>query len=245
MKKRFLPLVCFLGTIIFTILASIVPLNGVTQADVSNKFYTIITPAGFTFSIWLIIYLSWFVISMMIAFKDFKIDKEQKLLFSASMTLTALWLVPWHFSHVWMSLSIIFLLLFMLGFLLFDVKNNEVDKRFELTIELFIWWILVATLLNTLVFLVAIGQQGQSMLEIAIGIAFLFMGLIANLFLINKMDAYIPGLVYVWALYGIYAWQSNFYIKITALLFAIVLLLNHIYLRKKIYKKTLKQLFKN
>ncbi len=138
MKKRFLPLVCFLGTIIFTLLASLVPLNGVTQADVSNKFFTIITPVGFTFSIWMIIYLTWLIICVMIAFRDIKIDKEQKLLFSVSMVLTAVWLIPWHFSHIGLSLAIMYLLLFVIGFLFLDVKGETTDRRFDLCIELFL-----------------------------------------------------------------------------------------------------------
>jgi benzodiazapine receptor len=114
MKKRFLPLVCFIGTLAFTLLATFVPLNGVTQADISNLFFTIITPIGFTFSIWTIIYLSWFIVSMMVAFKDIQINKEQKLLFSISMVLTGVWLIPWHFSHIGLSVSIMLLLLFVL-----------------------------------------------------------------------------------------------------------------------------------
>ena len=81
-------------------------------------------------------------------------------------------------------------------------------------------------------------------MEIGIGIAFLFVGLISNLFIVNKLDSFIPALVYVWALYGISVGQQNFFIKITALIFSIVLLLNHVFLRKKIYKKAFKKLLK-
>ena len=244
MKKRFLPLVCFIGTLLFTILASVVPLNGVTQADISNKFFTIITPAGFTFSIWLIIYLSWFIISLMVAFKDFTINKEQKLLFSTSMVLTAFWLVPWHFSHVGMSFSVMILLLFVLSLLFIETRWDAIDKKFQATVELFFWWILVATILNWLVLLVSLGSAWKNLAEVSVGIWFLFIGFIINLFLLNKMEAFIPTFVFIWWLYGISMGQQNFYIQIASLLFAIVLLLNYIFLRKKAYKKAIKKIFK-
>ena len=37
-------------------------IGGMTQADISAMFATSVTPAGFTFAIWSLIYLSWIII---------------------------------------------------------------------------------------------------------------------------------------------------------------------------------------
>ena len=48
----------YLVTILMNYLANAVPFNGQSSGDVSDKYYTLFTPAGFTFAIWGIIYLA-------------------------------------------------------------------------------------------------------------------------------------------------------------------------------------------
>lgn len=241
MKKRYLPLVCFIGTMLFTILASIAPLNGVTQADISNKFFTVITPAGFTFAIWSLIYFWWFISSLLIAFKDVKIDKEKKIIFSIAMVLTTLWLMAWHFSHIWLSVWIMWVILMFVAFLFVDCKDEDIDWRFWVTLEMTLWWILVATTLNIMVFFKSLQIPTSISAEIGLWVIVLILAWIVNLFLLYRFTAYVSTFVYIWALYGIWAGQESSTIKITASVIAIVLLLNFIYLRKKAYTKALKK----
>lgn len=62
---HFLLLLISLLTIAFTSLVSIPGspylIGGMTQADISNMYPTAITPAGITFAIWSVIYLSWII----------------------------------------------------------------------------------------------------------------------------------------------------------------------------------------
>lgn len=68
---QYLLLITSLFTIGFTTLVSIPDspflIGGMTQADISNMYPTAITPAGFTFAIWSLIYLSWIVVGVFIA----------------------------------------------------------------------------------------------------------------------------------------------------------------------------------
>ena len=68
---RYIPLLVAIVVIGFTSWASIpsfgYPLGGYSQADISNMYPTAITPAGFTFSIWSLIYLSWLIAGVYIA----------------------------------------------------------------------------------------------------------------------------------------------------------------------------------
>jgi translocator protein len=60
---RYLLLITALITIGLTTLMSVPGspylIGGMTQADISAMFSTAVTPAGFTFAIWSLIYLSW------------------------------------------------------------------------------------------------------------------------------------------------------------------------------------------
>ena len=51
-----LNVVVFVVTIIVNGLATSVGLNGVTTADVSDMYFTLVTPAGYVFAIWSVIY---------------------------------------------------------------------------------------------------------------------------------------------------------------------------------------------
>ena len=68
---RFLPLITAILVIGFTTLVSIPGspylIGGMTQADISNMFPTAITPAGITFAIWSVIYLSWILAGLVIS----------------------------------------------------------------------------------------------------------------------------------------------------------------------------------
>jgi len=69
---RFLLLITALLVIGFTALVSIQDspylINGMTQADISAMFSTSVTPSGMTFAIWSLIYSSWILAGVYIAF---------------------------------------------------------------------------------------------------------------------------------------------------------------------------------
>ena len=51
-------LVAFAFVILINVLANALPFNDQTQVEISARYPTLFTPAGFTFSIWSIIYLA-------------------------------------------------------------------------------------------------------------------------------------------------------------------------------------------
>lgn len=87
------------------------PLGGYSQADISNMYPNAITPAGFTFSIWSMIYLSWLILGVSILLKKTKISNKQALYFSLAIALTGIWLVPWGYNMIGLSLIIMLVLL--------------------------------------------------------------------------------------------------------------------------------------
>ena len=55
-KKIGLNAIFFILTLVVNTLGGLGIINDMSQSDVSNKYFTLITPAGFTFSIWSVIY---------------------------------------------------------------------------------------------------------------------------------------------------------------------------------------------
>lgn len=60
-------------------------INGMTQKDISDQFFTAITPAGFTFSIWSVIYLSWLILGFLFAFGKISLPNISKNYFLVSV----------------------------------------------------------------------------------------------------------------------------------------------------------------
>jgi hypothetical protein len=70
--QKYLLLITALITIGLTSLVSIPGspylIGGMTQADISAMFATSVTPAGVTFAIWSLIYISWIIAGVYVAF---------------------------------------------------------------------------------------------------------------------------------------------------------------------------------
>lgn len=106
MTKRFSSLkianaVAFAAMVTVNILANTIPLGGYNTSQISAMYPTIMTPPGFTFIIWAVIYglLGIFIISQFF----FKNDDEMNMVtekigpfFIISCALNIIWLLLWH-----------------------------------------------------------------------------------------------------------------------------------------------------
>jgi benzodiazapine receptor len=85
-------------------LAVTLPLGGVSTGDLSDTLSTLITPAGFTFSIWSVIYLSMIVISLLIALKKITLPKITLSRYVISCVCNGLWIVAWHYGNLHLAM---------------------------------------------------------------------------------------------------------------------------------------------
>jgi len=102
-------------------LSIILPLNGKSQMQLSAQYPNLFTPAGFTFSVWGIIYLFYLGFTIYQATVLFKMQhpgKEKIALaspyFIGICLCNAGWLFAWHYQHVMLSVSIMFVYLILL-----------------------------------------------------------------------------------------------------------------------------------
>jgi benzodiazapine receptor len=187
-------------------------LGGKNTADVSAAYPTLITPAGFTFSIWGVIYL------LLLAFVVFQLSPGHRRdpfnrqvggLFILSSAFNIAWLFLWQYEYIVASVPLIFGLLATLVaiYVRLGVRMSKASLREKLSVHLafsvYLGWITVASLADLSSALVAANWDGfgistivwgQLFIIIAVAVAFLVLVLCRDL-------AY--GLVIVWALAGI------------------------------------------
>ena len=121
--KILLNWVLFIVVITVNALANILPINGYNTGQISGFYPNYFVPAGFTFSIWGIIYLSFLGYS--IAYTYFQIypykvpvinhylDKISPW-YWATCILNASWILAWHYLQVVLSVFIMLVFLFVL-----------------------------------------------------------------------------------------------------------------------------------
>jgi hypothetical protein len=204
--------------------------NGTTVGEVSAKYETLFTPAGYAFAIWGIIYLllilfvtyQWFV-----WFKR-KEDRELKQIswwFAVGNLANGLWVVAWLNEQMGLSVLLILILLFSLIQLTIRLRLEIWDA--PLRIIAFVWWpvciylgwVIVATVANISVFLVSIGWQGGFLQEQVWTIIMIVAATIIYLLLIKTRNMREAAVVGIWALVAIAVkqWQLNIEIVIAAL----------------------------
>lgn len=211
--KKYIILISSIVSIWLTAYFSLLPLNWVTQADVSWLYPTFITPTWFTFSIWGVIYLSWLILWIYLIVKNPKdITKKEIYYLASAQILSAIWLIPWHYQIICITFSIIFLILWILYYLIITPPK---DIFFRKVSELYFWWILVATILNFNVFLVF---KDKYTYWLIIWIISILIWAIANRYLLNKYSTYISSIVLIWALIWIIIWQMHDYIILSSII---------------------------
>jgi hypothetical protein len=210
---RYANIIFFALTVIVNSLAgSTNIIGGRNTADVSNANPTLITPAGYVFSIWGVIYilLGVFVIYQALPSEQGK-DYQKKIswLFVLSSLVNIAWLFVWQFEYLSLSVVLIFVLLatLILIYLRLGIGKSKAKLREKLAVHLpfsvYLGWITVASIADVAATLVhynwndfGISPQTWAILVVAVAL------IITLLMLATRKDiAY--ALVIIWALVGI------------------------------------------
>jgi benzodiazapine receptor len=193
-------------------------LGGQLTAAVSDANPTLITPAGYVFSIWGIIYLLLGVFVIYQALPSQKGKEYQNRigwLFVLSSLINVLWLFLWQYNYLSVSVVLMFALLatLILIYVRLGIGKSKVTLRERIAVHLpfsvYLGWITVASIANVAVTLVSLGWDGfginpetWAILVVAVAL------IITMLMLITRKDvAY--ALVIIWALVGIGVKQSG------------------------------------
>ncbi|MCW4007645.1 MAG: tryptophan-rich sensory protein [Candidatus Bathyarchaeota archaeon] len=226
-------ILAFLLTLIVNGLAgSTTIIGGKNTAQISDANPTLITPAGYVFSIWGVIYILLGVFVVLQALPSEKGKSYQKRigwLFVLSNVFNIAWLFLWQFEQLIPSLALMFLLLTTLItiYLRLDVGKSTVSLRERLAIHLpfsvYLGWITIASIANVAVALVSVNWNGFGINAEIWATLIIIIALLITLFVIATRKDIAYGLVIIWALLGIATKQSeNLNIAITAEISAVV-----------------------
>lgn len=198
-------------------LSALLPLNGVTPQDVSAMYPNLFVPAGYTFSIWSVIYLGLllFMLYQLGLFRGKKHPGDETLLrktavaFSVSSLANVCWLFAWHYGAILLSVLIMLFLLVCLIYIRTLIAEKPRSRRETLFVQipfsLYFGWITVATIANVTALLVSIGWNGFGISAVVWTILVLAVGAIIGVLTTLRFrdPAYV--LVLIWAYIGILA----------------------------------------
>jgi translocator protein len=209
-------IVAFVAVLAVNVLSNALPLNGRTAGEISDSLPSFFTPAGYTFSIWSVIYLGllgFAVYQALPAGRARPFQRQIGWLFVASSLANIAWLFAWHYGYY--ALSVLFmgalLLILIAIYLRLNIgrPNPALPPADRLLVQapfsLYLGWITVATIANVASVAPYLGWDGfgipgQTWSAVMMGVA----AAVAGLLLINRRNlAYAA--VLIWALFGIRA----------------------------------------
>jgi hypothetical protein len=209
-------ILAFVVVIVVNFLSNALPLNGRTAEQISDAVPSYFTPAGYTFSIWGLIYtalLGYIIYQALPAQRGRPFQSQIGWLFVVSSAANAGWLFAWHYGAYVLSVIVMLIMLTTLIAIYLRLDIGRVNPELTTTDRLFVQfpfslylgWITVATIANISSVAAYLGFSGFGiagptwsaiMMSVAV--------IVAGVLLFNRRNLAYAG-VLVWALFGIRA----------------------------------------
>jgi len=229
---KWLNIIAFILVIIVNSLAgSTTLIGGQNTASVSDSNPTLITPAGYVFSIWGVIYLllGVFVIYQALPSQKGEYQGEIGFFFVLSSIFNIIWLFLWQYEFLGFSLILMFMLLASLIaiYVRLGIGKSRASLRERLAVHLpfstYLGWITIASIANVATTLVSVNWNGFGIPPETWAIMIIIVALLVTLLVTATRVDFAYGLVIIWALMGIAVKQSqNQNIVLTAQISAVV-----------------------
>ena len=210
---RYLNIIAFIVTIIINGLAgSTTFIGGQLTAQVSDANPTLITPAGYVFSIWGIIYVLLGIFSIYQVLprnKDRPFHKQISFFFVLSCVANILWLFAWQYEQLPLSVGLMLLLLVSLIMIYQRLGIGKaivpLKEKFaiHLPFSVYLGWITIATIANISATLVNVGWDGAGIDPTTWAIVVVAVAVLITLLSLALRKDIAYALVIVWALMGI------------------------------------------
>lgn len=209
--RQILVIIATVGTIVFNWLAATGILGGVATNVISDKNPTNITPAGYAFAIWSLIYLGLIVFSIYQALpKNAERFRSIRTVYIISCVLNCAWLYFWSQEALIVCLGVIILLLATLYIINSKLQITESYGEFwfvKFPFGIYFGWVTAATLVNLMIALVS--QKVEIANSLYFSAAFIFIAAILGVLIRIKLINYFYPLAIAWALTAIAVKQSG------------------------------------
>lgn len=206
----------FVAVLFVNFLSNALPLNGRTAGEISDALPSYFTPAGYTFSIWGLIYtalLGFIIYQALPAQRERRFLGQIGWLFAVSSAFNVAWLFSWHYGVYALSLLFMVALLITLVAIYLRLKIGRrhpgmsiADKALvHFPFSLYLGWITVATIANVASVTAYWGWDGFGIAGPTwSAIMMLVAAAVAGILLFNRRNLAYAG-VLIWALFGIRA----------------------------------------
>ncbi|NND72112.1 MAG: tryptophan-rich sensory protein [Rhodothermales bacterium] len=231
---RYGNIAAFCVVILFNYLANSIPLGGRTTGEVSGAYFSMFTPAGYTFAIWGVIYLLLlgFVVRQSLGAEADRASLSAiSALFKVNCAANAFWLLAWHFEQL--LLSMVFMVVILATLVrIYSILKADSSMRsgwdfvfLILPFGVYLGWISVATIANISILQSAyqandflISQEAWTILKLAVAGA-------AMLYFARKYSSVEYVIVIAWAALGVAIANGNRpVIEVSSLVLAVVAL---------------------
>ena len=213
----------FVGVIAMNALANILPINGYNTGQVSAFYPNTFVPAGFTFSIWGVIYLLLFSYTIGYTYYTLKQQRFPKAFafierinhyFLCTCVFNMSWILAWHYLQI--ELSVLIMLLFLITLIQLFLKSTTMANALTTTQKfilqtpfiVYLGWISVATIANITALLVSYKWIALSIAPVYWSAAMILIAILLAVLMLKKFKAIPFALVVAWALWGIYNAQG-------------------------------------
>ncbi|MDO7906676.1 tryptophan-rich sensory protein [Paenibacillus sp. JX-17] len=213
---RWLNVIAFAAVIIVNYLAMSLPIGGRSTSEISDTYPTLITPAGYAFSIWSLIYLllAGFVIYQASRGKDRESVHSIGIFFVLSCVFNIAWIFLWQYGYV--EIALVDIVLLLLSLIVLYVRTRAIERPslgeiwfLKVPFAIYLGWVSVATILNVSIALVKNNWNGFGISAETWAVVVLLIGaVLAVLVSFPYRDSVYP-LVFVWAYIAIASKQHD------------------------------------
>jgi translocator protein len=206
MGRLFLILIATAFVVLVNALANILPINGQTTGEISNRLEVLFTPAGYVFGIWGVIYFLLFIWAFRqfpSSKRDWPVYQKSAPLYVLSSALNIAWILLWHYEFFLLTVLVMIGLLLTLIRLYHLIKNQEHSFWDLLPFSVYLGWISVATIANISYYLKYIGGNGFGLSDVAWTLIMLVVATLLAIYFHHENKDRIYPLVFVWSFIGI------------------------------------------
>jgi hypothetical protein len=210
---RYANIAFFVLTVIINGLAgSTTLIGGTNTAQISDKNPTLVTPAGYVFAIWGVIYI---LLGVFVVYQALPSQKHKEyqnrisVLFILSSIFNIAWIFVWQYEILSLSVALIFALLLTLIaiYVRLGVGKSKVDLSEKLAVHLpfsvYLGWITVASIADVAATLVSVNWDGFGLSPESWAIVVVAVAVLIAVLMLGIRRDYAYALVIIWALVGI------------------------------------------
>lgn len=222
--KLILTWLLFIGVIAVNALANILPINGYNTGQIAAFYPNRFVPAGFTFSIWGVIYSLLLIYTITYSYFIIRRNSKKEVIeyinkvhpyYLLTCVFNMAWIIAWHYLQI--EASVVIMLLFLSTLIqLFSKSRSHVDlltktEQFLLNTPFIVYlgWISVATIANITALFVAYQWGGFGIDPVYWSAIMISIASFIGIVFIRKYKSIAFPSVLIWALMGINVSQGK------------------------------------